>query len=626
MTPEMWITLAILVVAIVLFVTEWLRVDVVALIVVVALILSGVLTTREAIAGFSSTVVLLIASLFIVGGAVLNTGLASAIGRTILRVAGTGQVRLIAVVLIAVAIMSGFMSDTGVVAVMMPAIVSLAAAAGISPSRLLIPLAYGALLGGASTLIGTPPNIIVSDLLARTEGYSPFSFFDYTPLAILLVIAGTIFMLTIGRRLLPDRKREVDEQAVATPGELFERYALPDSIYKLRVRKASELIGRTISDAALGHDYDIDIIEISRHAPERTLAAIGGQRIVLQNRQNVPIHPRPDTVLERDDVLLVRGTGEAVGRAAANHNLMILPRGTNSETEIINRQVGVAEVIIPPRSSLIDKTLGDVRFGSRYRLTVLDIVRPEGRTSAVRDTRLRNGDTLLVQGEWRDIVALRKMRRDFVLMDEEGIASHVYNTAKAPITGAILFGMMIMMVFGESLGLGATPAAMVAALLIILTGCLTMDEAYDAIDWKSLVLIAGMLPMSTALEKVGLVSMIADGFALTLGELGPVFVLGGLFLLTSAFTQVLSNTATAVLIAPIALATAINLDVAPQAFLMAVAVAASMAFATPVASPVNTLVMGAGNYRFSDYLKIGIPMILVTFIVSVIALPILFPF
>jgi len=626
MTPEMWITLAILVVAIVLFVTEWLRVDVVALVVVVALILTGVLTTREAIAGFSSTVVLLIASLFIVGGAVLNTGLASVIGRTILRIAGTGQVRLIAVVLIAVAIMSGFMSDTGVVAVMMPAIVSLAAAAGISPSRLLIPLAYGALLGGASTLIGTPPNIVVSDLLARTEGYSPFSFFDYTPLAVLLVIAGTIFMLTIGRRLLPDRKREIDEQAVATPGELFERYALPDSIYKLRVRKASELIGNTISDAALGHDYDIDIIEIIRPAPERTLAAIGGQRIVLQNRQNVPIHPRPDTVLERDDVLIVRGTGEAVGRAAANHNLMIQPRGTNSETELINRQVGVAEVIIPPRSSLIDKTLGDVRFGSRYRLTVLDIVRPEGRTSAVRDTRLRNGDTLLVQGEWRDIVALRKMRRDFVLMDEEGIASQVYNTAKAPITGAILFGMMVIMVFGESIGLGATPAAMLAALLIILTGCLTMDEAYDAIDWKSLVLIAGMLPMSTALEKVGLVSLIADGFALTLGELGPAFVLGGLFLMTSAFTQVLSNTATAVLIAPIALATAINLGVAPQAFLMAVAVAASMAFATPVASPVNTLVMGAGNYRFSDYLKIGIPMIFVTFIVSVIALPILFPF
>lgn len=628
MTIDMWLTLGILVLAIILFVTELLRVDVVALGVVVALMLTGILTTAEAIAGFSSSAVLLIASLFIVGGAVFQTGLAAMIGRRILSVAGTNETRLMIVVMVSVAIMSGFMSDTGVVAVMLPAILSLAAAANVSPSKLLIPLAYGSLLGGAGTLIGTPPNIIVSELLENTEGYSGFSFFDYTPLAVLLLGAGIIFMLTIGKHLLPDHKPSREEQEVATPSELLENYALPDSIYKLRVRSVSDFIGKRIDEIGIATNFDVDILEISRPAPARTVASLGSQQLMMQSKQNIPIHPRPDTVLERDDVLLVRGDGEAVGRCAAKHNLMIQPRQLEDPDALISREVGVAEVVIPPRSSLIDKTLIDLRFGTRYRLTVLGLKRADSSESNLdlKHTMLRFGDTLLVQGEWRDIIELKKHRRDFVLTDASGVATHLVNYRKAPVAALVLFGMLVLMVIGENIGVGTTTAAMVGALVVVLTGCLTMDEAYEAIDWKSLVLIAGMLPMSTALVKVGLVDIIAQGFTASLGEFGPVVVLGGLYLLTAIFTQVLSNTATAVLIAPIALATAQSLEVTPYAFMMAVAVAASMAFASPVASPVNTLVMGAGRYSFMDYMRIGIPMLLLMLVVSVIFLPIIFPF
>jgi len=630
MTEQMWITLAILVIAIILFVSEKLRVDVVALGVVVSLMLTGILTTREAIAGFSSTVVILLASLFIVGGAVFQTGLAALIGQQILKVAGTNETRLIMVVMLAAAIMSGFMSDTGVVAVMLPAIMSLAFAAKIPPSKLLIPLAFGSLLGGASTLIGTPPNIVVSEVLAETEGYRAFGFFEYLPLAVCLLIAGLIFMLTIGKRLLPEHESGNDTQEVATPAELIQTYALSENIYRVRVRKASDLIGKELRNTALGRDFGIDIVEIIRPAPARKLASIAGQELVVQGKNTIPIHPREDTVLERDDILIMRGDGEEIGRCAAVHKLMLQPQHkVNDDPEaLVNQSVGVGEVLIPSRSKLIGKTLVDLKFGSRYTLTVVGLRRPDESTRKfdLKNTKLQFGDTLLVQGEWQNIIRLKKERRDFVLLDEVGVASHVMNVKKAPIAAMVLGGMLIGMIFGETLGIGTTLAAMLGALGVVLTGCLTMDEAYDAIDWKSLILIAGMLPMSTALVKVGLVDLISTWFAESLGTIGPIFVLASLFLMTSIFTQVLSNTATAVLIAPIALGTAESLGVQPYAFMMAVAVAASMAFATPVASPVNTLVMGAGNYRFSDYMKIGIPMIVVTFIVSVIMLPILFPF
>ena len=622
MTVEMWITLTILLVAIILFITERLRVDVVALSVVIVLMITGILSVDEAIAGFSSSAVLLIAALFIVGGAVFQTGLALSLAQQIIRISGTNETRLITLVMVTVAVLSGFVSDTGTVAVVMPAVISVAASVRINPSKLLLPVAVASLLGGASTLIGTPPNIIVSETL-QDAGLEPFGFFSFSIMGITLIIVGVVYMVFM-QRFLPNRKPNDYAESITTPVELLDAYQLPDHIYRLRVQSRSPLIGLAIKEARIGNLYNIDILEISRPAPARTLASVGNAELVVQSKSNTPVHPQPETVFAHNDILIVRADSQDIATASVKLKLSIQPKTSDDHSELISHEVGVAEVVIPPRSRLIGKNLQDLRFGSQYHLTVLSVKRPGTHVKQFKDLPLQFGDSLLIQGEWKDIFELRRKPRDFVIIGgTQEIRSHLLNFKKAPIALLILAGMLVLMITGW---LPTTTVAMLAALMVVLTGCLSMDDAYNAIDWKSIVLIAGMLPMSTALVKVGLVELAANVFTTTLGDYGPVVVMGGLFLITSVFTQVLSNTATTVIIAPLALVTAQSLGIDPRAFLMAVAVAASMAFATPVASPVNTLVMGAGQYRFADYAKIGIPLIGLAFIAMMIILPIAFPF
>lgn len=609
MTVEMWLTLAILVAAIVLFVTEWLRVDVVALGVVVLLMLTGILTTGEALAGFSDSAVLTITALFIVGGAVLQTGLAGMIGDRILRIAGTNETRLILVIMLAVAFLSGFLSNTGTVAVLLPAIVGLAASANLSPSKLLMPLTFGSMVGGATTLIGTPPNIIVSNLLAQS-GQSEFDFFSFTPVGLVVTAATILFMVTIGRRLLPDHRPRRQVQQVRTPEELVKLYRLPDNLFRLRVPEQSPLVGQNLEESQMGHEYNVSVLEVLR--------ANGGQPTTIL--------PNVNTVFQAGDVLIVRGASEAVSQAAAVWKLGIQPASVADQRLLVTREIGIAEVVIPYQSALEGKTLEDVRFGSTHRLTVLDIRRPgvgdEDEALDLKNTPLNFGDTLLVQGEWKNIVALKERGHDFIVTGSPEAMAGMPKSHKAPVALAVLAAMLALMVTGV---VSVTAASMLAGLAMVLTGCLTMDEAYASIDWRSVVLIAGMLPMSTALDKVGLVSVVATGFTGVTGGMDPRFVLGGLFLLTAIFTQVLSNTATTVLVAPIALAMANDLGLDPHAFMLAVAVAASMAFASPVASPTNTLVMGAGGYRFVDYLRIGTPLILITMLLATLVLPLLWP-
>jgi di/tricarboxylate transporter len=622
MTLDMGYALLILFIAIVLFVTEWLRVDIVALAVVVGLMLTGLLTTQEALSGFSNAAVLTIAALFVVGGGVLRTGLAGLIGQRILAVAGSSETRLVLVIMLAVALLSGVMSDTGTVAVLLPAIISLARSVEISPSRLLMPLSFGALLGGASTLIGTPPNIIVSDLL-RKEGLTPFRFFDYTPIGLLLIASGILFMLVFGRRLLPEHKPRQDLQRVENPKELVARYQLPDNLFRLRVRRSSGLVGHTVAGSRLRQDFRLTVLEILRPAEPRSLLQVGDQRLLLQAAGLESMRPEPNTSWQVDDLLIVQGEGNDVAHAAAFWNLGVQPASAEDEQSLISQEVGLAEVLLPPRSTLAGKTLVETRFGTLYKLTVLGINRVGvAEKLDLKETQLRFGDILLVQGPWQNILALREYPRDFVVMGQPEAMVGAPNRQKAPLAFLVLMGMLVLIVTNV---VPIAAASMLAALAMVLTGCLTMDEAYEAIDWKSVVLVAGMLPMSLALEKVEVVNLVAQGLTDSLGEVGPLVVMVGLFLLTSLFTQVLSNTATTVIIAPIALATAQELGVRPFAFLMTVAIAASMAFASPVASPVNTLVMGAGNYRFGDYIKIGVPMILVMLVVTVLILPVLWP-
>lgn len=630
MTTDMWFAISILAVAIVLFVTEWVRVDIVALGVIVSLILTDLLTPQEAFAGFSNSAVLTIVFLFIVGGAVLQTGLASLLGKRILSVAGTDETRLLLIIMLAVAFLSGFMSSTGTVAVLLPAIVSLSRTAKISASKLLIPLSFGSLLGGATTLIGTPPNIIVADVLREQNALLPadeqlevFNFFDFTPIGILLVIAGVTFMVLIGKRVLPAYRENIDEEPTDTPQVLAEYYHLSDQMAYLRVERNSGMTGKTLGELKLRREFDVNIVEVIRKPESRTVAAFGGQKLVIQSDELNYIVASADTRIQAEDVLITQGDAAPVRRLAYTMNLSFEPEPENGYQALINRQIGIAEVLLTPRSSVIGKTLEEARFSSSYNLTVLNIQRSDGQVlNNEHKIPLNFGDTLLVQGLWSNIRALKKARRDFVVIGQSQPIGELIEPTKAGITLAVLVAMVAMMITGI---VPLAVASLLAALGVVVTGCLTMDEAYEAIDWKSIVLIAGMLPMATALEKVNLVNEIATIATNVLGGNSDLIILAGLFVLTAVLTQVLSNTATTVLLAPIGLAMAQQLGVQPQAFLMVIAIAASMAFATPVASPTNTLVLSAGQYKFADFIKVGVPMMIVMMIVTVLSVPIFFP-
>jgi di/tricarboxylate transporter len=352
------------------------------------------------------------------------------------------------------------------------------------------------------------------------------------------------------------------------------------------------------------------------------VAKFAGRRLVLQSDpDSIPIEPL--TVLESGDLLIVQGEASDVSFAAAALNLGLQPAQADDHQSLVNHEIGLAEILLPPRSTLVGKTIVQARIGTLLNLTVLGIRRPGADTNLdLKTTPLRFGDTLLVQGPWENILALRRQRRDFVVMGQPEEMIGAPARRKAPMALLILVGMLVLLLTNT---VSVATASMLAGLVMILTGCLSIDDAYASVDWKSIVLIAGMLPMSTALEKVGLVEVAATGLTELFGTLSPLVVIAGLFLMTSLFTQVLSNTATTVLIAPIALATAQNLGLRPYAFVMAVAIAASMAFASPVASPTNTLVMGAGHYTFKDYIKVGLPLILLTMFVSILVLPLLWP-
>ena len=622
MTLEIWITIGLLAGAILLFITEWLSVDMVALGVVIGLMLSGILTPDEALAGFSSPIVITIAALFIVGGAVMETGLADLISLKIMQFAGKSQVRLLVLIMGTVALLSGFISDTGTVAVMAPAIISISRKKGIKPSKLLIPLSIGSLLGGSMTLIGTPPNIIVSDLL-RDNDFSPFQFFDFTPIGAALLIAGILFLVLTSRWLLPDHKSSREIQRVNTPEELVQVYKLPEDLYRLRVRNQSPLARNTLGESNLRKAYNVTVLEILRPDDGVSLLRSGEKRVNLPEGIFSSLIPSALTELSENDILLCKGELNDITHAAAMLQLGVQPAEASDHKGLVNNEVGVAEIILPPRSRLIGKTLVSARFGSIYQLTVLGINRPGIQViMSLKQTQLQFGDTLFVQGPWKNIQSLSEQRRDFVVVGQPDTFKGSPPRSKMILSAVILVGMLALLV---SSWLPLSTTAMIAAFLMIITNCLNIKDAYNTVDWKSIILIAGMLPMTTALQKVGLVEIGANWLAGTMEGWGNLPTMAALFLVTSLFTQVISNTATTVLLAPIALTLAIRLGHQPQAFLMLVAVAASTAYASPIASPVNTLVMGAGNYRFKDYLKVGIPLILIMMVITVLLLPLLWP-
>jgi len=591
-------TFIILGITILLFIWGRWPPDLVALISLLALALSGVIDTRDALSGFGNPTVVMIAALFVVGEGLSRTGVTGWGGQRLLEAARGSQIRLLVVVMAGTAILSAFISNTGTVATLLPAVVAAAWTVGSVPSKYLMPLAFAANTGGLLTLTGTPPNIVVAQTLEQA-GLRPFSFFEFALIGGPLLITALLYMAFVGRRILPSRsedERPVD--AAADLADLASAYSLGENQLRLRIRSNSSLIGKTLIETALGPNYGAVLLRIEGRELNR------------------------DTVLDRDDILVVRAADDIIDKLMHEFGLSLQPPGDSSD-EFVSKEIGLAEVIPTPRSEYLGRRMAVGKIGERFRVQLL-AVRRQGKPVADREMTLEFGDSLLVRGTWEAIGELRNERRNFVVVGTpEAMAGEVAGLRpRAGLAVAALVGMVVLMVSGI---VPTVVAALIAAVAMILGGCLSTREAYRAISWSSVVLIAAMIPMGRALDKTGGASLIAEGLVSTLGSLSPVALMAGIFLLTTGFSQVINNTATAVLVAPIVIQAAVGLGVSPHPLLMIVAVAASTAFLTPIGTTTNILVFNPGGYRFMDYVKVGLPLMLLFLAVTLVLVPVIWP-
>jgi len=778
-TLQIGLVLGILVLAVVLFITEWLRVDVTALLVLGSLALTGLVTPAEALAGFSNPAVVTVWAVFILSGGLSRTGVAGFIGRQILRLAGHSEVQLLFVIMLTAGVMSAFMNNVGVAALLLPVVMDIARRMERPPSKLLMPLAFGSLLGGLTTLIGTPPNILASDGL-REFGFRPFQLFDFAPVGLVVMLTGIAFMALVGRHLLPTRDI-AKELSPLHPKDLGQMYALRERLFIIQLPPGSALANQTLANSRLGSVLGLNVMAVIRNgktllAPEPATVLQPGDRLLVEGRleqltqlqdrgyliieegqpaleklisteievAEVSLSPRSpllgqtlrqidfrrrhgvivlaiwregvprrtqlqDVALQLADTLLVQGPrtqldrlreapdflvsraevaevyrlherlmvvqvpsdsnlvgqtlvesrlGDAFGltvlsiiRDGQPHpmpavteqllagdtllvegkltdlltlrglkNLEIEPEPALSLSDLESEQVGMSEAILSPHTTLTGQTLRQLNFREKYGLTVLAIWR-EGRAyrSDLGGIALRFGDALLLYGP-RPKLKMLGGEPDFVVLAEEAQEAPLLH--KAPLAALIMGGVLLPVILGW---LPIAVAAVVGASLMVVLACLTMEEAYRFIEWKAVFLIAGMLPLGVAMEQSGAAHFLAEGVVGAVGGLGPLAIVTALFLLTTMATQIMPNPAVTVLMVPIAINTATDLGMSPYALMMVVALAASASFLSPVAHPANVLIMGPGGYRFSDYLKVGIPLTGVVLLVTLVVLPFFWP-
>ena len=600
MNTDLVIVLVLLIAAVAMFAIGRPRMDVVAVLMIVALPLTGVLSVSETLAGFADPNVVLIAALFVVGEGLSRTGVTYRLGEWLARTSGTSSSRLIVLLMLSVALLGAVMSSTGVVAIFIPVVVSIAARTGMSPRQLMMPLSFAGLISGMLTLIATTPNLIVDAELTRS-GYEGFGFFTITPIGLVVLALGIGYQL-FARRLLGEggaqgRPRRTFETLLAD-------YRVDVRTQRYRVERRSSLIGTTLAEVDLG-DWRARVLMV-----ERTRLF---QRTVRTTAD--------DAQVQRGDVLFV----DAELPAGELERLHLTPLSPTEEFFGANsRQLGLAEILIAPDSGAAGKSVRDLRFHASHDLVVLG-VRHAGRivTSDFATARLAVGDTLLASGAWDAVERIRAVRRDYIVLDLPAEVDEVAPAAnQAPYAIASVLVMVVLMVTGI---VPNVIAALIACLLLGIFRCIDMPSAYRAIHWPTILLIVGMLPFAAALEQTGGVDLVVDGLLGVLGDAGPQVLLGGIFVLTAVIGLFVSNTATAVLMAPIAISTAVHLGVSPLPFAMIVALAASSAFMTPVSSPVNTLVVEPGRYRFGDFVKVGAPFTVIVLIVSVLLVPVLMP-
>lgn len=783
MTPEILATFAILALAVILFVTNWLRMDLVALMVLVALALTGLLTPAEALAGFANPAVITVWAVFILGAGLAGTGVATMVGNQVMRVAGTEERRLIVVIMLTAGVLSGFMNSIGVVVLLLPVVMDIARKARIAPSRLLLPLASGALLGGLTTLIGTPPNVIVSEVL-HEEGFAPFGFFEFTPVGVVVLLTGALYMAVIGRRFLPQRTLSTEARTPAAGEELQQLFGLEKGLSTLRVGSGSSLVGVSLAQSRLRETLGCNVVGILRNgqthlapAPHETLQA--GDRLIIQGApdQLATINGRPvllpaqqtlaveqlaaaevviaelrvgdrsslagKTLAElalrtryhvnvmaikrgeqmiRDrlprcmvypaDLLLAQGSRDQIEALADEGSLTVvssemavahqlgdrlmalqIPEGSTlagktlvasrlgaafdlvvlgivregvtrllpSSDEVLqtgdtllveasaddlrllqgiegleldqeesppaqplaleSEEVGLAEIILAPRTPVAGQTLSGLHFREKYGLTVLAIWRAgEAFHDNLRDIPLRFGDALLVHGSRRQLQVLGS-DLDFVVLTES--AQTPPRTSKMPFALAIMAVVLIPAILGW---MSIAIMSLVGAALMVLSGCLTMDEAYRAIEWRAVFLIAGMLALGTALDQSGAAQLVADAVVQAAGDAGPMVITASFYALAMLSTQVMPTQAVAALQAPIVMRTASDLNISPYPMMMILAVAITASALSPVAHAANVLIMGPGGYHFRDYIKVGVPLALLIMVISLLLVPLLWPF
>lgn len=621
----MIITLIILALSAVFFVNGKLRSDLVALCALVLLIVFNILTPEEALSGFSNPIVIMMVGLFVVGGAIFKTGLAKMISSKILRLAGKSELKLFILIMMVTAFIGAFVSNTGTVPLMLPIVVSMAASANISPGRFLMPLAFASSMGGMATLIGTPPNLVVDEVLSNA-GFTDLSFFSFTPIGVICVLIGLVVLIPLSKFFLVKKEDGKDTKTTTghSPKELAKKYQLSDNLYRIQIRPGSRIGGKKLQELNITQAYNLSILEIRRQSSSQG-------RFLKTVDQSLA---GPHTELQENDILYVFGPFEKVNQFAKEQNLELTDTHVSeyvegAEVEKLSvREIGIAEVLLMPDSKLINKAVKDSGFRDKYSVNILGIQRKgEYILNDIKDIKMHAGDILLIQGTWDSIARMSQKQSQWVVLGQPlEEASKVTLDYKAPVAALIMVLMIAAMVF-DFIPIPPVAAVIIAGILMVLTGCFrNVEEAYKTINWESVVLIAAMLPMSLALEKTGASNLISEKLVSGLGDYGPLVLMAGIYFTTSLLTMFISNTATAVLVAPIALQSAIAINVSPYPFLLAVTVGASMCFASPFSTPPNALVMSAGKYTFMDYVKVGLPLQIVMGIVMVFILPLLFPF
>ncbi|WP_449138880.1 SLC13 family permease [Segatella sp.] len=617
-------TLIILVITVALFIWGRVRADIVALTALAALLVLGILTPAEALAGFSSPIVIMMIGLFVVGGAIMQTGLAKLTGNKLMALSRGNETITFLLVMLVTSFIGAFVSNTGTVALMMPIIMSIAAGSGMQSSRFLMPLAFAGSLGGMLTLIGTPPNLVIDEVLTE-GGYQPLAFFSFFPVGIIVIAIGIIVLMPLSKIFLSKKQNGKKKKQGKSLDDLVDEYQLLDNLHRYIVpsRRSSaaldengeqmDIVGKTLKDLSIQKKYGVSIIEIRNEKKSR----LGLVKDVSQNMA------KSSSTIQVHDTLYIIGEEEKINRFARDYGLRKM-----KDVKIDFYDLGLTEIVVMPTSNFAGLRIGDANLRKRFGINVLGVKRgDEYITDNLIATKLHVGDMLLVQGEWTNLAHLATDTSNWVVIDQpEKTADKVLLDYKAPVAAAIMLLMIAMMVF-DFIPVAPVTAVIIAGLLTVFAGCFrNVEAAYKTINWESIVLIAAMMPMSTALEKTGASALVSQGLVESLGSMGPTALLAGIYFTTSLMTMFISNTATAVLMAPIALVAAQQVGVSPYSFLFAVTLGASMCFASPFSTPPNALVMKAGGYTFMDYVKVGLPLQIIIGVVMTFVLPLLFPY